>query len=245
MLEIQAEFLATFLPEYFQRCRSHGIRYLAMFGNDDLGCHWLEWRRLVDEHAHVDELSASWHDLGHDIIIRGCPYVPDVPFRLKDWILRDDEDSASPQQLAQPVLSTPTGLQVIEDVQQFLRSRPTLEEHLSSIASEIDGRDMQQAVLVGHSPPADTGLAVIGDGTDVGSKATTRWIARNQPLLTLHGHIHESPDVSGIHMFRLGRTVCHNPGQSVPRYVTASVITVDETSVNIERMLLPPSNERE
>jgi hypothetical protein len=98
----------------------------------------VKWSRLVDEHGHLDELSASWHDLGHDIIIRGCSYVPDVPFRLKDWILRDDEDSASPQQLSQPVLSTPTGLQVIEDVEQFLRSRPTLEEHLSTIASEID-----------------------------------------------------------------------------------------------------------
>ena len=41
------------------------------------------------------------------------------------------------------------------------------------------------------------------------------FIEEHQPPLTLHGHIHESPNVSGSYTDRIGRTLCVNPGQSV------------------------------
>jgi Icc-related predicted phosphoesterase len=41
----------------------------------------------------------------------------------------------------------------------------------------------------------------------VGSKAVRKAIERHQPLIGLHGHIHESPGV-----YKIGRTVCVNPG---------------------------------
>jgi hypothetical protein len=37
----------------------------------------------------------------------------------------------------------------------------------------------------------------------------------NQPLVTLHGHIHEAPEISGAYMDRLGDTVMINPGQFI------------------------------
>jgi Icc-related predicted phosphoesterase len=41
----------------------------------------------------------------------------------------------------------------------------------------------------------------------VGSRAVRRALQEFQPLLSLHGHIHESPG-----SYRLGRTLCLNPG---------------------------------
>jgi Icc-related predicted phosphoesterase len=41
----------------------------------------------------------------------------------------------------------------------------------------------------------------------VGSKSTRRAIEQHQPLLGLHGHIHESKGA-----FKIGRTICLNPG---------------------------------
>ncbi|MBI5342308.1 MAG: phosphoesterase, partial [Deltaproteobacteria bacterium] len=32
----------------------------------------------------------------------------------------------------------------------------------------------------------------------MGSAATRRFLAEKQPLLSLHGHIHESPEESGV-----------------------------------------------
>jgi len=51
------------------------------------------------------------------------------------------------------------------------------------------------------------------NGDKVGSNAIHAFIKAKQPLLTLHGHIHESPDVSGKWFSKLGKTLCTQPGQ--------------------------------
>jgi Icc-related predicted phosphoesterase len=78
------------------------------------------------------------------------------------------------------------------------------------------------AIFNFHVPPYDTPLdsapvldenlrpkVVMGDllRAPVGSKAVRASIEKYQPLLGLHGHIHESGGE-----FRLGRTLCLNPG---------------------------------
>ena len=47
------------------------------------------------------------------------------------------------------------------------------------------------------------GIIMIG----VGSIAVRRFVEERQPLIALHGHVHESQGVE-----RLGRTICLNPG---------------------------------
>ena len=73
-----------------------------------------------------------------------------------------------------------------------------------------------RAVFLFHTPPYQTKLdraALDGQATDhapldvhVGSVAVRRFIERGQPLLTLHGHIHESARLTGSWRDRLGRT---------------------------------------
>jgi Icc-related predicted phosphoesterase len=82
--------------------------------------------------------------------------------------------------------------------------------------------DPGQAVFNFHCPPYDTGIdsgpkldenlrMTSGAGgaemQPVGSTACRAAIERYQPLLGLHGHLHES---RGVH--KLGRTICINPG---------------------------------
>jgi hypothetical protein len=56
---------------------------------------------------------------------------------------------------------------------------------------------MAQAIYVLHMPPDGLGLDKCGDGSQVGSKAIRRFLQTHQPKLSLYGHIHESPKVSG------------------------------------------------
>lgn len=63
-----------------------------------------------------------------------------------------------------------------------------------------------------HCPPFQTRCDVLFNGQHIGSAALRRWIERCQPLLTLHGHIHESPRVSGAFFDRIGKTTVVNPG---------------------------------
>lgn len=94
--------------------------------------------------------------------------------------------------------------------------------------------DMDRAIFNIHVPPFNSGLdngpeldhelrATAGQTVPVGSRAVREGILRFQPLLSLHGHIHESRGVT-----KLGRTVCINPGSSYTEGVLQGiVVTLD------------------
>lgn len=95
-----------------------------------------------------------------------------------------------------------------------------LEARLAAVTAKLD--DPERAIVNFHCPPYDS---VIDTGpvldeamrlqagasgvltAPVGSTACRRVIERVQPMLALHGHIHESRGI-----FKLGRTTCINPG---------------------------------
>lgn len=73
-------------------------------------------------------------------------------------------------------------------------------------------------ILVAHCPPHDTKLDRLPDiPHPIGSRAVRQFIADRQPLVSLHGHIHESPAITGSFSDRIGQTLCINPGQGHER----------------------------
>jgi uncharacterized protein len=102
--------------------------------------------------------------------------------------------------------------------------RETSEDQLEARIEELAGTvaDMGRCVFNLHVPPyhsqldeapeldADLRPVTVGGQVTmapVGSTAVRASIERHQPLLALHGHIHESKGFT-----KLGRTVCINPG---------------------------------
>ena len=97
------------------------------------------------------------------------------------------------------------------------------EELLRRISHLADAAgDMDRCIFNLHVPPYDSSLdtapalteelEVIMSGSapkmiPVGSTAVREAIERYQPLLALHGHVHESAGAT-----RIGRTLCINPG---------------------------------
>jgi Icc-related predicted phosphoesterase len=99
-------------------------------------------------------------------------------------------------------------------------SEEDLEERLEAVVAGL--RDPAKAIFNFHCPPYDSVIDTgpyLGDDMrlqsgpggvltrPVGSTACRKVIERSQPLLSLHGHIHESRGT-----FKLGRTLCINPG---------------------------------
>ena len=95
-----------------------------------------------------------------------------------------------------------------------------LYRRLDGLAEQVD--DARRAVFMIHVPPHDSGLdtAPILDENlrptvsagdvlrgPVGSTAVRRLIEERQPVLSVHGHVHESGGER-----KIGRTVCVNPG---------------------------------
>ena len=57
---------------------------------------------------------------------------------------------------------------------------------------------------------------------------------KEQPLLTLHGHIHESPKMSGSWKDKIGNTICINVGSGYPEDILNCVVIDIENLNNME-----------
>jgi uncharacterized protein len=79
-------------------------------------------------------------------------------------------------------------------------------------------------MLVSHSPPLDTSLDRIYNGDHVGSLAIRRfieqWGSGGRLRVSLHGHIHESPQISGRIHDEVAGVPCFNVGQESSRLRT-------------------------
>ena len=97
------------------------------------------------------------------------------------------------------------------------------EEYYNRIKERATGlRDVRRAVFMIHVPPYDSGLdtapeldknlrpkVTMGDvlRIPVGSTGVRRALQELQPMISIHGHVHEAPGQS-----KIGRTVCFNAG---------------------------------
>jgi Icc-related predicted phosphoesterase len=104
---------------------------------------------------------------------------------------------------------------------------------LEKLVSQV--KDEGKGILCIHVPPYDTGmdLAIYLDKDlkyehagqpiegPVGSHAVSKIIDKYQPLITLHGHIHESRC-----FYKWGRTMCFNPGSEYGEGILRGVIVI-------------------
>ena len=61
-------------------------------------------------------------------------------------------------------------------------------------------------IFVSHAPPYNSGLDMV-EGKSVGSLAIREFIEKHQPILSLHGHVHEITGTA-----KIGKTICVNAG---------------------------------
>jgi uncharacterized protein len=130
--------------------------------------------------------------------------------------------------------------------------RETTEERLAELigasASKLD--DFENAIFNLHVPPKDSSLdacpkldtsqwppvPVMSGGQiemfGAGSSAVADAIERYQPLLSLHGHIHESTAVK-----KIGRTTCINPGSEYHEGNLLGVIVVMKANKIVDYQL--------
>ena len=72
--------------------------------------------------------------------------------------------------------------------EQYFTEQDSLEQILER-APEVNGN----LIFISHAPPAKSNLDLLYGGLHVGSKAVRQYIERVRPVVSFHGHIHESP----------------------------------------------------
>ena len=199
--ESQKLFLQTFLLPKIQTF--HG-KVLLILGNDDFRSNLSFLEQNQDTYGY-HLLYTPFEYEGFYFV--GYSYVPYTPFMWKDWERRD--------------LKTDTLKELRSDVRKegFLDfnkpchivtdfSKNAIETDLEKLTTNVLS---QKLILITHTPPADTALDLTKDKSGklrhVGSYGVKKIIEEKQPLLTLHGHIHDSVKNSGVYCETLGQTL--------------------------------------
>jgi Icc-related predicted phosphoesterase len=123
--------------------------------------------------------------------------------------------------------------------------RETTEEKLAEIIERMTSKvqRMQSCIFNLHCPPYNTSIDVApeldetlkpkvsgGGGVSmihVGSVAVRQAIEKHQPLLAIHGHIHESRG-----FVKIGRSLCINPGSEYGEGILrGAIINLDENRI--------------
>jgi Icc-related predicted phosphoesterase len=227
----QDKFILDFLDDHFSKFNSKKIFYLGYLGNDDLRIFDNLFQEICDKYSYIINIAQKNFEVDNYEYI-GMNWVVDFPFALKDRARKDMKDFIFPKQFGNPILSTTNVWKRLNDWVSYAASIPTIEEEMNQL---IKPKNMEQTIYIIHTPPSNLGLDVCHDGRKVGSKAIFNFIKKNQPLLTLHGHIHESPDVSSKWYSKLGKTICIQPGQSHHYQDYLIYVIIDLKTMQFER----------
>jgi Icc-related predicted phosphoesterase len=194
------DFLDGFLFPELSRLRdvlgADYPRFLTILGNDDVRSE--EAPVLEGEErglwTYLHERRTALEGFG----VFGYSFVPPTPFLLKDWERYDVSRYVPPGSV-----SPEEGWRTVDVDVGWIRYG-TIKEDLENLAGE---EDLSRSIFLFHTPPYETLLDRAGmDGKyvdhvpldlHVGSIAVRRFIEDRQPLLTLHGHIHESARLTG------------------------------------------------
>jgi Icc-related predicted phosphoesterase len=216
----QQDFLEDFLFSELRGLKNDlGADYPEMFlilGNDD--------PRFHEETLHAGEKEGLLRFIhGRKIaygsfVVYGYSCIPPSPFQLKDWERYDVSQFVDPG-----CLSPEEGRRTAGPEGRAIR--------YTTIAAELDelagSDDLSNAICLFHCPPYDCGLdraALDGKRIDhvpldvhIGSIAIQKFIANRKPLLTLHGHVHESCTLTGKWSEQFGPTVSLSAATEKPQ----------------------------
>jgi Icc-related predicted phosphoesterase len=209
------EFLGPRLAELKDRLGEAYPRVLVILGNDDPRQELESLEELAAddllEHVHMRSVEVG----GYRVYGYAC--VPPTPYGLKDWERWDVSRHLEPG-----CVSPEEGFHSVRASASESRYG-TIAKDLTALVGDAE---FDRAVMLFHAPPHETNLdraALDGQIVEhvpldvhVGSIAIRRFIEERQPLVTLHGHVHESPRLTGSWRDRIGRTWCFSASHDGP-----------------------------
>lgn len=226
------EFIEDFLIKEFKLLKEElKERYPIIFvilGNDDLK---IEEEKLLraEETGLVKYINFQKSEI-NNFKIFGYSYVPPTPFLLKDWEKYDVSRYVDPG-----CVSPEEGFRSVKVEEPEIKFS-TIKNDLEILTKD---EDLSNSIFLFHSPPYKTNLdRIANDGKFyehvpldlyAGSIAIRKFIEERQPLLTLHGHIHESTRLTGSWKDKIGDTICFNASYDGPEL---SLIKFDLKKIN-------------
>ena len=206
----QPEFVRNQFRKYVSAARDAGgcKNILVIFGNHD----WTSSVEAMNELASDGLVKVL--DLQHPFTIGGLSFLgysctPPTPWYVKDFERLDLPGDIPPllggarwdARFSRPGTHSATVI--------YKQRGGSIADDMAALRPPSD-----PWVFVAHAPPYNSKLDTMFDGQLAGSKSIRAAIEKHQPLLSLHGHIHEAPRVTGQYRSEIGKTVSATAGQS-------------------------------
>lgn len=216
----QREFFQNRLPKLLAPLKTKlpNTKLFLMMGNDDCMDNMDVLEKYDNDLYHI--IHNKRIKLTNNFDIVGYGFVPITPFGIKDWEKYDFsnvpanlEADYSARKISNYRLG---GLKSKVGVWEEFDFTPEIEKE-DSIQKDLE-RDLflknpDKTIYAIHCPPNNTNLDITSPfaksgGAHVGSMALRLFIEKHQPYLTLHGHIHETVEMSGEFKDKIGNTLC-------------------------------------
>jgi len=213
-----SDFVTDYLIVKFRKLKGlMGDDYPRIFlipGNDDPGEKLGALPEAEQEGLWIN-LNMRSEKIG-DYRVFGYSFVPPTPFLLKDWEKYDVSRYVDPG-----CIPPAEGIHTIP---------PDGDPEWDTMAKDLQhltgDDDLEKSIFLFHSPPYGSNLdraALDGKMIEyvpldvhVGSMAIQRLIEDRQPMVTLHGHVHESTRLTGYWKQQTGRTISMNAAHDGP-----------------------------
>lgn len=182
-----------------------------------------------------------------DLEIVGYSFVPITPFRIKDREKYDLTNVSEEVAIEYAKRQKGYNLQGVVSVcegnsYRWQDIQFTDKDKADSIQKDLENKlyteNPRKTIYVIHTPPSNTPLDIIGNEKHVGSFSVRDFIEKYQPYLTLHGHIHETVDMSGEYKTKIGDTWCMSAGNHNYDSKLAVLVMDLDNPVTAERIKL-------
>lgn len=190
------DYFTNELIEIKQELKNNYPNIYLILGNDDA--------RIYEEYFIENKKDTFWNYIHNKMVvyedyhIYGYSCIPPTPFLLKDWEKYDISVYIDPG-----CVHPTEGYRSVKTNEDIKNS--TIQKDLEELTR--DEINFHKTIFLFHSPPYETYLdraALDGKMIDhvpldvhVGSIAIKKFINKNQPYITLHGHVHESSSITG------------------------------------------------
>ncbi len=234
-IPVQIAFINDFLRDYYKKLLDHGITYIGIVGNDDLIVPCEKYYEMIKEFPNVHDVDGKKFDIdGYSFI--GSSYVLDAPFKRKDHIAIEDGQEM-PQQKSDIIYIEKCQKEISVDEWREYRKKyvPKMKDILENLPKPTVGN---KVIYILHDPPAKVGLDFCRDGAKPGSKDIYRFLEKSNAYMSLHGHIHESYNLSKVWKAKIGKTIAVQAGQSELDEDYFVYVVVDTDKDTCERFVI-------
>ncbi|MCP4130322.1 MAG: hypothetical protein GY754_05015 [bacterium] len=187
------------------------LSIFAILGNDDsMRCSL----PLIDN-PDIEYISMKEIALDNDLFLFGYPFCPFTPFAIKDFEKADS---------LQHFDSTPPGMlngfrstDINNPNDSFSEFSFGKDDFINNtIKQDLENfpfSSIKNTIAMFHSPPRGL-FDMTLSGLRVGSESILNFIQDQQPLLTLHGHIHEGVENDGFFISQTGKSFSASVGSA-------------------------------